>query len=276
MKNKVSVIMGIYNCQETLAQSLDSLLAQTYTEWNVIMCDDGSTDSTYSVAQMYADRHPDKFILIKNEINIGLNATLNKCLKVADGEYVARMDGDDISLPERFQKQVEFLDSHPEYSFVSSFMDTFDEEGIWGIIKRPEIPTLSDMIHRPPCFNHAPVMIRREAYNAVGGYTEDKRLLRYEDCNLWHKLYGRKFYGYNLQESLYRMRDDHNAYKRRTFSSRMRAVYVVAVGIREMKLPKYYYLLLIPEFFKNLIKAILPESVYRYIHRKKLRVNNTD
>ena len=111
---RISVIMGIYNCAPTLAEALDSLLAQTYQGFKVIMCDDGSSDNTVEVAQTYVNRYPDKFIIAKNGHNMGLNFTLNHCLEYVDTEYVARMDGDDISLPQRFEKEIAFLDEHSE------------------------------------------------------------------------------------------------------------------------------------------------------------------
>ena len=100
--------MGIYNCAPTLAEALDSLYAQTYQDFKIILCDDGSTDNTYEVARHYADSH-DNIVLVRNERNMGLNYTLNHCLRYADTEYCARMDGDDISLPTRFEKEINFL-----------------------------------------------------------------------------------------------------------------------------------------------------------------------
>ena len=89
MDFRVSVIMGIYNCEKTLPAALDSLFAQTFTGWKLIMCDDGSADGTYAAAEEYRLKYPEKIILIKNEKNEGLNCTLNRCLALADTEYVA-------------------------------------------------------------------------------------------------------------------------------------------------------------------------------------------
>lgn len=141
-------------------------------------------------------------------ICMGLNHTLNRCLQKADGEYVARMDGDDVSLPTRLEKEATFLDEHPEYAIVSTPMIFFDESGDWGRSYAIEKPTKHDFIKHSPVHCHAPCMIRREAYLAVGGYTEDKRMLRFEDVNLWYKLYAKGYVGYNLDEPLYKMRDD--------------------------------------------------------------------
>ena len=101
-KPKISVIMGIYNCAETLDEAVNSILGQTETNWELIMCDDGSTDNTYVIAEKYVQQYPNKIVLIRNDKNRGLNYTLNRCLKKAKGKYIARMDGDDLSLSERF------------------------------------------------------------------------------------------------------------------------------------------------------------------------------
>ena len=109
---RISVLIGIYNCASTLVEALDSLYAQTFKDFKVILCEDGSTDNTYDVAEKYAQSH-DNIILLRNEGNMGLNYTLNRCLEYADTEYVARMDGDDISLPHRLETEINFLDAHP-------------------------------------------------------------------------------------------------------------------------------------------------------------------
>ena len=167
---RISVIMGIYNCATTLSEALDSLLAQTYQDFKVIMCDDGSKDNTIEVAQCYVDKYPGKFILLKNEKNLKLAATLNHCLKYVDTEYVARMDGDDLSVPERFEKEIEFLDDHPEYALVSCPMIHFDENGDFRKGKAIEQPTNRDFRFGTP-FCHAPVMVRSSVYRLVEGYT---------------------------------------------------------------------------------------------------------
>lgn len=270
-KPKVSIIMGIYNCENTLSEAIESILHQTYTNWELIMCDDGSTDGTYSKAHKYVNLHPEKIILIQNEKNKGLNYTLNHCLKYVRGEYVARMDGDDISLPERLEKEVGFLDTHAEYAVVSTPMIYFDADGEWGSGIAIETPQISDFVFHAPFHCHAPCMIRKEAYMAVDGYTVDKRLLRFEDCNLWYKLYAAGYRGYNLQEPLYKMRDDRNAYHRRTPAARMRGVYVQWVGFRLIKMPLKYYPYLVIEFLKGVAIVLMPEKIYTKLHRKKIK-----
>lgn len=267
---KVSVLMGIYNCAPTLREAIDSILAQTFTDWELILCEDGSRDETWAIAQEYRSAHPNRIVLLRNEKNMGLNHTLNRCLQAASGEYCARMDGDDVSLPDRFEKQVAFLDAHPEYAIVSTPMIFFDEQGEWGRNQMIECPQKEDFIHHSPVHCHAPCMIRREAYLAVGGYTEDLRMLRFEDVNLWYKLYAAGYRGYNLSEPLYRMRDGREAAGRRSLRSRMNGVYVTYVGFRLFRYPWYMYRFVVLDFIKHFIKGAMPEKLYLFFHKRSV------
>ena len=269
MNPRVSVIMGIYNCAHTLDEALVSLLNQTYKDFEVIMCDDGSTDDTAKIAQEYVIKYPNRFVLLQNHNNLGLNKTLNRCLKKAKGEYSARMDGDDISLPERIKKEVDALDAHPEFAVVSTPMIYFDETGDWGKGTAIEYPQISDFIHHSPFFCHAPCMIRKDVFISVGGYSEDSRTIRFEDCHLWYKIYAAGYKGFNLTDPLYKMRDDSNAYKRRTLRSRMNASYVKYVGFKMLHMPWYNYFFVLESFMKNLAIGIIPTKLYYKLHRSR-------
>src|SRR5690625_1284595 len=100
----VSIIMGIYNCENTIARSIDSIIHQSFKNWELIMCDDYSTDNTYHIAKDYS-RSFKNIILIENNKNYGLAYSLNRCLDISKGKYIARMDGDDQSLSKRLQIQ---------------------------------------------------------------------------------------------------------------------------------------------------------------------------
>lgn len=263
MTPRISVIMGIYNCAPTLAEALDSLLSQTYQGFKVIMCDDGSKDDTAEVAQSYADSHPGKFILIRNERNMGLNYTLNHCLEYADTEYIARMDGDDISLPQRFEQEISFLDEHPDIAIVSTPMIYFDENSDFRHGSGGYEVTKKHFRHGSP-FCHAPCMVRAAAYREVGGYTVSKSLLGVEDYHLWFKMYAKGYKGYNLKEPLYKMRDDRNAASRRTFIRYFRVARLMSKGFRMLKLPLWTQVYTL----RPIIAAIMPKFIYNHIHRR--------
>lgn len=261
----LTVIIGIYNCSDTLPDALDSLLNQTFNLFKIILCDDGSTDSTYEVASSYSKRYSN-IILLRNEKNQGLNYTLNHCLKYADTEFVARMDGDDISLPTRFEKQLSYLTNHPEIDFVSSAMIYFDEKGDYKTGTVVESPTKYDFVHGTP-FCHAPCMVRREAYEAVSGYSEERRLLRVEDYHLWFKMYAKGFRGVNLKEPLYKMRDDRNAYSRRKFKYRINEMYVRHIGYKMLKLPFYYQIYTL----RPILVGLMPGWLYQILHKRNIK-----
>ena len=267
---KISILMGIYNCASTLREAIDSIVAQTYDNWEFIICDDGSRDESHAIALEYAEKDPRRFRIIQNERNLGLNATLNKCLRLADGDYIARMDGDDLCAPDRFEKEAAFLNAHPEYAIVSCHMTTFDEEGTWGLVTAKETPQVRDFPTTVPMFVHAACMIRREAFLDVEGYTEDKRLLRVEDYHLWYKFYAKGYRGYNLQEALYHMRDDRNAKFRRNAQARKNGIYATFVGFHMVKLPAWMYIYAVKNALVETVKILMPDAVYEFFHKKRL------
>ena len=142
-------------------------------------------------------------------------------------------------------------------------MGYFDETGIWGNISHPEYPKKEDFLHGSP-FCHAPCMVRKEAYDAVKGYTEKKRLLRVEDYHLWIKMYEVGYRGKNIPKQLYLMRDDKAAYKRRKFRYRVNEAYVRGMAVRKLGLPISGYLYAI----QPIIIGILPKVVYDYFIKK--------
>ena len=263
---KVSVIMGIYNCEKTLANAIESIVNQTYTNWELILCDDGSTDNTYEIAEKYRNKYPEKIVLLKNETNQGLNITLNNCLRVCKGEMIARQDADDVSLPIRFAKQVEYLFKHPDCAFVSCGMFVNDGTRRVGVRIQPNIRPTAKGFMKKNQFYHASTMIRREALEKVGGYTEDRRLLRVEDLNLWTKLYASGMYGENIQEAYYEVLEDNNTYQRRKLKYRINGAYARLLAIDMLKLPKWYILYAA----RDIIIGLLPNTVYKFFHIKKL------
>lgn len=261
----ISVIMGVYNCASTLEEAVNCIINQTYPKWELIMCDDASTDDTYTVAKKYAQMYPDKIFLLQNKKNHGLNYTLNKCLKSARGEFIARMDGDDLCSRDRFAQEIEVFEKEPEISIVSTGMQYFDESGVWGQVLKKEYPDKMEFLNETP-FCHAPCMVRKKAYDAVGGYSEAKRLLRVEDYHLWMKMMETGFKGKNIQKCLYQMRDDRNAFSRRKFRYRINEAYVRCLAVKHLKLPFYGYIYAL----RPLAVGMLPPAVYKFLHKKRL------
>lgn len=259
---RISVLIGIYNCEGTLQEALDSLYSQTCQQFKIILCDDGSKDKTFQIAEINAKKH-DNVVVIRNERNMGLNYTLNHCLKYADTEYVARMDGDDISLPTRFEKEIEFLDSHPEYAIVSTPMIYFDENGDFMMGHGKGEIRKNDFLHGSPIC-HAPCMARTEAFKRVGGYAVDKRLLRVEDYNLWFRMYAVGYKAFMLDSPLYKMRDDRNAKKRRNWLNRKNEMFVMHTGFKMLGLPWYTQIYAL----KPLIAHFAPKWIYDLYHRR--------
>ena len=169
---KVSVIMGAFNVEKTIVRAIDSIIAQTFTDWNFIICDDGSSDKTMEILQSYKTKFPEKFIILCNGRNRGLTYTLNHCLEYANSEYIARMDADDISLPQRFEREVSFLDSRPEYAFVSCAIERFDENGVWAKNYILNATPTKEIFYRSSGFVHPSVLIRRQSLMHVGGYRD--------------------------------------------------------------------------------------------------------
>lgn len=260
---RITVLMAIYNCAPTLFEALDSLMAQTYQRFKVVLCDDCSTDNTYEVARKYIEQFPDKFILIRNDTNRKLPYSLNRCLEYADTEYVARMDGDDISKPERFEKEITFLDRHKEYVIVSTAMEYFDENGIFKVGHPVERPSKENFIGSTP-HAHAPAMIRTSVILSVGGYTDERWTRRGQDVHLWAKIYSKGYRGYNLTESLYMMRDDISAYKRRSVKE---AVFAVRRNYEIYRLMNISYLN-VYGLIRPLLVALLPKFIYDKVHRQ--------
>lgn len=259
----VSIIMATYNCEDTLRRAIDSILNQTYKDWEFIICDDCSSDNTYDILQEYQSKYPDKFVILKNQVNSKLPYSLNRCLEVAKGTLIARMDGDDESCPERLERQVDFLNNNHEYSMVGTAMTPFDEHGQKPIRYAKEIPEARDMLRRSPFF-HATILMRKEAYDRVGGYTVSKRTVRAQDYDMWFRFFALGMRGYNLQEALYLVLEDTNAIKRRTLKTRCYEVQTKIKGYRLLHYPWYLYVFA----FKPIFAALTPACIMQKYHER--------
>ena len=201
----VSVLMPVYNGERYLREAVESILAQTFTNFEFIIIDDGSTDNTWQILQGYAAHEP-WIVLVRNENNIGLARSLNKGLALARGEYIARQDADDISLRQRLEKQVEFLDTHPDVVLVGTWGLVIDERGqIVGLRRRPcGCSQIRWSLLFTSAFMHGSVMFRRaRVLEDVGYYDEDLPFA--EDYDLWSRIAYRMSVA-NLSQYLYQWR----------------------------------------------------------------------
>lgn len=260
MNNKtVSVIMGVYNCEKTIGESIDSIVGQTYSEWELIICDDGSLDNTYNIIKKYEERYPSKIVVLKNGKNSKLPYTLNHCLKYAKGDYIARMDGDDKSYPERFEKQVAYLNSHPEIMVVGTGMTCFTEDGVTGYRAPIEKPSRNILGKGVPFF-HATVMMRKEVYEELGGYSLQPYVLRCEDVDLWIRFFAHGYRGANIQEALYYVREDMEAARRRNLKNGLNASKTLYKGFSKNNYPIHQYVYIL----KPIISTLIPYKL-KYI-----------
>ena len=259
----VTIAMGIYNCEASLGEAVDSILAQTYADWELILCDDGSTDSTLAIAESYARRDP-RVRVVRNPRNLGLNHTLNHCLREARGELYARMDGDDISVPERLAKLVAAMDANPEVALISSWMSCFDEQGEWGLIKTKPAPTRLDFVRGTP-FCHAPCIVRTAVLRSLGGYGTEPWLRRSQDYHLWFRLYAAGHRGINLQEPLYRMRNSRAAANRRSLRTRLMEARIMCFGFRLLHIAPWHYV----RILRPILLGLTPGWIYERLHRWK-------
>lgn len=182
----VSVLMPVYNGERFLVEAIESILGQTFADFEFVIVDDGSTDSSPAILADYASR--DLRIRVLSQANTGIVAALNRGLAECRAPLVARMDADDISLPTRLERQVAFLAVHPHVAVVGTAFQLVSETGSAGPVVRHARAhhAIRRGLRHGNCLGHPTVMMRREAIVAVGGYRE---FLRHaEDYDLWARV----------------------------------------------------------------------------------------
>lgn len=183
----VSVVMSIYNGERFLREAVESILSQSFTNFEFIIVDDGSTDHTWQVLTGYAARDA-RIVLARNEGNIGLTRSLNRGLALARGEYIARQDADDFSLPERLSSQIKFLEEHPEVGAVGSAVRLLDQRGrvVFDAYSPTDHETLCAYLLLDNCLCHTTLVVRSNLLKKLGGY--DPELPYAQDYDLWWRL----------------------------------------------------------------------------------------
>jgi glycosyltransferase involved in cell wall biosynthesis len=182
----VSVVMSVYNCEKYLSAAIGSVLGQTFRNFEFIIINDGSTDNSAAVIKSYRDSR----IKVIEQNNSGLAAALNTGINISVGKYIARMDGDDICLPQRFEKQFEFLEQNPDHVLAGSNAAVIDQSGqfIYNSEHPCDWPDIKKTLPFPPIF-HSSVMMQRAAVLKCGKYNETaSKLNDFEDLLLWNRL----------------------------------------------------------------------------------------
>jgi len=198
----VSVVMSVFNGGELLAAAVESVLAQTFTDFEFIIIDDGSTDRSVEVLHGYNDP---RIILVRQE-NRGIAAALNRGLELASGYYIARQDADDLSFPQRLTTQTNYLDNHPEIAVLGTAALVIDSVGrpfstFWPFTRHERL--VKELLRGICPLMHGSVMMRREAVRNVGGY--NPAFGHAQDVELWLRIAGRYRLG-NIRDVLYQYR----------------------------------------------------------------------
>ncbi len=175
----ISVVMPVHNGEKYLQEAIDSILNQTFTDFEFIILNDGSTDKTEEIILSYDDP---RIVYVKNEENLQIVKTLNKGIALAKGKYIARMDADDISMPERLEKQVRYMEEHLEVDVCGSFLDTMGEgvKRYWNYPYTPASIKIALMFYSP--LAHPSVIVRKCFFDNA---RYASAYLKAEDYYLW-------------------------------------------------------------------------------------------
>jgi glycosyltransferase involved in cell wall biosynthesis len=180
----VTVLLPVYNGEEYLKSAIDSILTQTYTDFEFLIINDGSTDNTEQIILSYTDP---RIRYVKNEQNIKLIATLNKGLKLAKGKYIARMDADDISLPERLEKQISFLENNPNVGLCGSYLKSLGTANNQLIGYKTNSDEIKFRLLFDTHFPHPAAVLRKDILDQFG-LEYEAEYIHVEDYVLWNRM----------------------------------------------------------------------------------------
>ena len=257
---RISVLMCVYNGQDYLADAIQSILNQTFGDFEFLVVNDGSTDDSFAILTSFRDQ---RIRIIDNGNNLGLIRSLNIGLDAARGEFIARMDADDICTPDRFEKQIAFFDSHPDVGICGSWLSIIDAQEVYRFPLTHEEIKLAMLEYNPVA--HPSVMLRSSVVN--------QPRLRYdpdfpgaEDYELWTRaVFATKFA--NLPETLVRYRKhDQQVTKKKmeevnTTSGRIKISMLKSLGITPNEAEIKLHLLLFNDQYKEMRDdQLLPEA----------------
>jgi glycosyltransferase involved in cell wall biosynthesis len=260
----VSILMPTFNGAGRIKNAIESVIAQSYQQWELLVIDDGSTDAMAEIIRSFSEKNS-RIRYSKNEKNLGIQKTLNRGLREAKGEYIARIDDDDRwSDSEKLEKQIRFFETHPDHVLVGTGVIMIDEQGkeLLRYLLPEHDADIRNNILGKNCFVHSSVMFKKSAAKQMGGYDESKAVLHVEDYDLWLKLgtVG-KFANLPLYAVTFTLRQGGLSSQNRLQQSR-KIFYLVK------KYQKSY-----PHYFSSMVRAGARIIVYGYILRFPLRVS---
>ena len=190
---RISVVMAVFNGERFLSEAIASILSQTFPDFEFIIIDDGSTDPSFEIMQAYA-KQDNRIRVIVNGKNLGLANSLNIGIANAKGEFIARMDADDISFPDRLDKQVNFLSTHRDIMILGGSQIIIDQDGNPGsqisFSIQPSVLRWNMLLGNGMIISHPSVMARRDYLLSIGGYSD---LRAAQDFELWSRLFEKDF-----------------------------------------------------------------------------------
>lgn len=202
MTAKISVIMPVYNTEKYLREAIESILSQSFRDFEFLIIDDGSTDGSYEVCEKYAQQDA-RIQLSRNEKNMGISCTRNKLIELASSEYIAPQDSDDISLPHRLELCYDYLQSHLKAAVVSWNNIIIDE--VWNTLwYRKYHNNIKNIILKKSPISQGSSMFRKEVFESLWWY--DKNLNYGEDYDLWMRFFQNWYKIKNLDQDLYKVR----------------------------------------------------------------------
>jgi glycosyltransferase involved in cell wall biosynthesis len=187
MNPLISIILPTYNGSEKIARAISSVIAQSYSNWELLVISDGSVDNTASLVESFSAHDP-RIIFVANERNLGIQKTLNKGVAMSKGIYIARIDDDDEWVePTKLAAQIDFLEKNPGYVLVGTDAIVADENG--NRLSVNVMPKTDEKIRSvflsKNCFSHSTILVKKDVLIAAGGYSEKKENLHVEDYDLW-------------------------------------------------------------------------------------------
>ena len=258
---KISVIMSVLNGDKYMKKGIDSILNQTFKDFEFIICDDGSTDETWSILEDYALKDH-RIIPIKNEVNKGLAYSLNRCIEISKSNILARQDADDESDSRRFEIQYPYIVSHPEFAIVGTSWWNVDADGAKWKYRPKTDPVAKDLIWDGG-FMHPSWMMYKDKLAVVGNYTEGELTRRDQDYHLVLKLYGAGMKMHNMEEALYYYTNDVNTFNRTKNWKRVKGLmWIRWDGYRRNHFPFWDYIVVLKPLAKNLLPSFITKGYY--------------